>query len=140
MLTYKRKRQTKQVYAHDDCFCNDVYIGYIIKNNSQAANEGENFNFGAFGAGPFNSCYAPTKKELKAKIFEQLLAIPELSKLYEKLEYQRIVSKYPAIEFRFLIGPDVLPETQIKMLKYIKENVTNGDYNKILRYALKNEQ
>jgi hypothetical protein len=45
MLTQKKKKETEREHAHTDLYFNDVFIGYIIKNNSTLALQNENWNF-----------------------------------------------------------------------------------------------
>ena len=67
MLTFKKKRATDKVHAHEDVFHNGEYIGYIMKNHSGgAARVGENWNF--VGNGKLGCTYAKTKNLLIAKL------------------------------------------------------------------------
>ncbi len=67
-ITYKYKRETDTEYAHTDVYLNDVYFGYIIKNE-----------FNEWGFVPETNIIRVTEEHTKAKsktnLQEQLIKI-----------------------------------------------------------------
>jgi len=68
MLTFKNKKETLKELAHTDVYINDVYVGYIIRNNNSNARFDENWNFVADKNNDLPHLDGKTKNQLIDKI------------------------------------------------------------------------